>query len=176
VRPFQKASIERLVAEKISRFSDEQFEIDLSSGLQYPPIPVIVHKFRPLDRSLLVFKKFGTDKVGQESTFAKAYSPPLGILDFSQDLSSKLISHVLKIIDGERNYGEVSQGNTSQLTWDVYDAVRLYHRANPTVTSLCHSLIAQPLNDPIEIPPKHVDALRYAILHDEKCCHPTRLV
>jgi hypothetical protein len=135
VRPFQKASIDRLLAEKVSGFSDNRFEVYISSGPNYTPIQLIVHTFRTPDQSFLVFKKIVTNDVSKVSTFTKAYSPPLGIFDFNQDLSGKLTNHIREIIEGERNYGEVLYGNTSQLTWDVYEAVRLYQRANPTVAS-----------------------------------------
>jgi hypothetical protein len=121
--------------EKVFGFSDNRFEVSISSGPTYTPIQLTVHTFRTPDQSFLVFKKFVTDDVSKVSTFAKAYSPPLGITDFSQDLSGKLTNHIREIIEGERNYGEVLYGNTSQLTWDVYEAVRLYQRANPTVAS-----------------------------------------
>jgi hypothetical protein len=71
------------------------------------------------------------------------YSPPFGITDFyqdldgkfCQDLGNKLMNHIQKIAEGKRNYGEVTYGNTSGLTWDVYEAIRCYQCANPTVNS-----------------------------------------
>jgi hypothetical protein len=135
VRQFQKAPIDRLMAEKVSGFSDNRFVVYISSGLNYTPIQLTVHTFHTPDQNFLVFKKIITDDVSKVSTFTKAYSPPLGITDFSQDLSGKLKKHILEIIEDERNYGEVLYGNTSQLTWDVYEAVRLYQHANPTVAS-----------------------------------------
>jgi len=124
--------------EKVSRFSNNRFQVYVSSGPKYSPIQITVHEFYTRDQSFLFFKKVVTDDVSKVSTFIEAYSPPLAIVDLGlvrKDLSGKLTDHIQEIIGGERNYGEVSRGNTSQLTWDVYEAVRLYQRANPTVGS-----------------------------------------
>lgn len=136
MRPFQQASIDQLMAKKISGFNNDQFKVYLSSGPSYSPISVTVHTFRTKDRSFLVFKKIMTEGPSKESsTFVEFYSPPLGITDFSQDLRGSLTKHIQNIVEGKRDYGEVLYGNTSQLTWDVHEAVRSYQRTNPTVTS-----------------------------------------
>jgi hypothetical protein len=124
------------MAEKISWFSDNSFKIMISSGPIYPPIPIVVHEFSASDLNFLAFKKIVTDHVTKIPQFIRAYAPPLGITDLNQDLEGKLKSHIQKIIEGERNYGEVVYGDTSQLSWDVFEAVRQYQRANPTVTLL----------------------------------------
>lgn len=93
--------------------------------------------FSTTDQSFLFFKKIVTDGAGKEAIFVQFPSPPLGITDFGQDLRDKLTEHIRDIAGGKRNYGEVSYGNTSQLTWDVHEAVRLYQHANPGVTSSC---------------------------------------
>jgi len=132
VRPFQKAAIDQFMT-KISGFSDSRFEVYVSSGPCYPSISVTVQPFRAKDESILFCKT--VDGANKKSAFFKSYSPPLGFTDFNQDLEGKLRDHIRDIIEGERNYGEVLYGNTSQLTWDVYEAVRLYQCANPTVNS-----------------------------------------
>jgi hypothetical protein len=134
VRPFQQASIDQLMAQKISGFSNDQFKVYLLSGPNYSPISVTVHTFRTKDRSFLFFKKIMTGGASKESTFVESYSPPLGIADFSQDLRGNLTKHIQSIVEGKRDYGEVLYGNTSQLTWDVHEVVRSYYRTNPTVT------------------------------------------
>jgi hypothetical protein len=133
VRPFQKAAIEQFMA-KISGFSDSRFKVYVSSGPCYPSISVTVQPFRAKDESILFCKSITTDRASKKFAFLKSYSPPLRITDFNQDLRGKLTGHIRDIVEGERNYGEVIYGNTSKLTWDVYEAVRLYQRANPTVT------------------------------------------
>lgn len=134
MRPFKQESIDLVMAEKVSGFSNNSFKIDISSGPTYPPIPIVVHEFCTSDLSFLAFKKIVIDEVTKVPQFVNAYSPPLGIIDFSQDLEGKLTSHIQDIIEGKRNYGEVVYGDTSQLTWDVFEAVRRYQRANPAVT------------------------------------------
>jgi hypothetical protein len=123
------------MATKISGFSDSRFTVYLSSGLCYPSISVTVQPFCTKDKSFLFCKSIMTDSTSKKSVFSESYSPPLSITDFNQDLRSKLSDHIRDIVEGKRNYGEVLYGNTSQLTWDVYEAVRLYYCANPTVTS-----------------------------------------
>jgi hypothetical protein len=120
--------------EKISGFRDGRFEVYLSSGPCYPPIQVTVGLFHTKDSSFSFLKEIVPDGAGKP-TFVKLFSLPLGITDFCQDLPDKLTKHIEDIVEGERNIGEVLYGNTSRLTWDVHEAVRLYWRANPTVTS-----------------------------------------
>jgi hypothetical protein len=136
VRPFKEESISQLMAEKISGFSNNNFKIMISSGPIYPPIPIVVHEFCTSDLSFLAFKKIMTDQVTKVPQFIKVYAPPLGITDFNQDLEGKLKSHIQSIVEGKRNYGEVVYGDTSQLTWEVFEAIRQYQRANPAVTLL----------------------------------------
>ncbi len=108
----------------------------LSSGPTYPAIKIMVHEFAVRDLSFLAFKKFEYDKGNGAPTFKKAYSPPLGIVDFSQDLSGEMIRHIQEITKAERNYGEVVFGRTSQLAWDMYEAIWLYQQANSNVISM----------------------------------------
>jgi len=122
------------MAEKISGFGNISFTILISSGPIYPPISIVVHEFYTSDPSFLAFKKIVTDQVTKVPQFIKAYAPPLGITDLSQDLEGKLKIHIRNIIEGKRNYGEVVYGDTSQLSWDVFEAVRRYQYANPAVT------------------------------------------
>ena len=134
IRSFQKESIDRLIADKVSRFSDNRFIVNISSGLSYPPIQLTVHIYYTPDQNFSIFRKIVTDDINKVSTFTKAYSPPLGITDFGQNLSGKLKNHIQEIIEDKRNYGEVVSGSTSQLVWDIYEAIRLYRNANPMVS------------------------------------------
>ncbi|PMD21377.1 hypothetical protein NA56DRAFT_125772 [Hyaloscypha hepaticicola] len=133
VRPFQRASIDQLVEKNISGYSDSQVEVYLSSGPCYPPIKVTVGRFHTKDRcdpSFSAVKKIVPIGMSRKLSFVEFYSPPLGITNFNQDLESKLMNHIQHIAEGKRNYGEVSYGYISRLTWDVYEAVRCYQLAN----------------------------------------------
>ncbi|KAH6661963.1 hypothetical protein B0J14DRAFT_687579 [Halenospora varia] len=126
VRPFQKAWIDQVMENKISGYGSSEYKVCLSSGPSYPPILVTVQAFRTKDPSFSVLKKIVPENEGRAPAFVEFYSPPLGITDFTQDLDGKLRTHIQGIVGGERNFGEVSYGNTSRLTWDVHEAVRLY--------------------------------------------------
>jgi hypothetical protein len=134
IRPFLKNSINQLMKEKISGFSNNQFEVYVTSGPTYRAIQVTIHTFHSSDYSFLAFKKLVRSDVGNvQPTFIRYYSPPLSIKDDTQDLRSKLKDHISDIIRGERNFGEVKSGSTSQLSWDVREAVRSYQLVNPKV-------------------------------------------
>lgn len=133
MRSFQAAAIDRLLANNVSGYSDNHMEVFVSSGTTYPPIKLTVREFVPLKPDFLAFKLYEHDKVNDVSTLKDAWSPPLGIADTSQDLSSDLTQHIRDIIKSKRNYGEVVYGSTSQLAWDMYEAIRLYQQANPEV-------------------------------------------
>lgn len=122
------------MAEKVSGFSNNGFRVLISSGPTYPPMSIIVHEFRTPDPGFLVFKEIMVDKGTKIPHFVDTYSPPLGITDFSQDVEGKLESHIHSIIENQRNYGEVVYGDTSQLSWDVFEAVRRFQLANPLVS------------------------------------------
>jgi hypothetical protein len=134
VRPFQQASHDKFIREKFSGHNKNGFAVNLSSGPTYPPFRLTVHEFYTTDQDHFFFKMIITDAETSVSKFANAYSPPLGIIDPDQDLKRTLTNHIQSIIEGERNYGEVIWGDTSQLTWEAVEAVRLYQRANPEVT------------------------------------------
>jgi hypothetical protein len=100
---------------------------------------LIVSEFTPRDTSLLVFQKVTKTNANEPSSFCNAYSPPLGI-DFNQvsseDIKLKLESHVNEIASDQRNDGEVKWGAMSQLTWDVYEAIRCYQNTCPEVSTI----------------------------------------
>jgi hypothetical protein len=126
------------VEKNISGYGDRRVEVYLSSGPCYPPIQVTVGRFRTkdlCDPSFSAVKKIVPVGTSKKLSIVEFYSPPFGITDFNQDLESKLTNHIQDIAEGKRNYGEVSYGYTSELTWDVYEAVRCYQVANPTVIS-----------------------------------------
>jgi hypothetical protein len=133
VRPFQQALLDKFIREKCAGHNSNAVAVDLSSGPTYPSFRLTVHEFYPTDPSLLFFKTIVADAGTNISKFVNAYSPPLGIIYPGQNLKSTLMNHIQRIIKGERNYGEVIYGDTSQLTWEVFEAVRLYQRANPEV-------------------------------------------
>jgi hypothetical protein len=134
------------VEKNISGYGDSRFKIYLSSGPCYPPIQITVGRFRTkdwCDPSFSAVKKIVPVGTSKKLRIDEFYSPPFGITDFNQDLDgkfnqdleNKLMNHIQNIAKGKRNYGEVLYGNTSELTWDVYEAVRCYQCANPTVIS-----------------------------------------
>ncbi|RDL40099.1 uncharacterized protein BP5553_00078 [Venustampulla echinocandica] len=132
VRPFQRASIDQLVGKNISGYGDNRFKVSLSSGPCYPPIQVTVGRFRTkdwCDPNFSAVKKIVSVDKSKKLRFVEFYSPPFGITDFNQDLEGKLTSHIQVIAKGERNYGEVLYGNTSGLTWDLYEADQLLRKA-----------------------------------------------
>jgi hypothetical protein len=117
----------------ISGFGSNEYEVCLSSGPSYPPIPVTVQAFRTKDPGFSMLKRFVPDGRGGAPILVEFYSPPLGITDFTQDLEGKLRNHIQLIVEGERNEGEVLYDGTSRLTWEVLEAVRLYQHANQSV-------------------------------------------
>lgn len=81
--------------EKVSGFSNNQFEVFVTSGPTYKAIQITVHTFHSSDDSFLAFKKLVPSDVGNaQPTFMKYYSPPLGIKDDTQDLRTKLTGHI----------------------------------------------------------------------------------
>lgn len=127
------------MASKVAGLGGSPHQIMLSSDFSYPPISINVQVFR-VNPEFSYFKKLRLDSRNKEPVFVEVPCPPLGITDFSQDLRSKLRKHIQGIIQSERNYGEVLYGNTSQLTWDVLEVVKVYQRENYTVTSTCISV------------------------------------
>lgn len=133
----QKPAVGQLFTNQVASFTTNKFNIEVLSGPIYSPIQLTVHEFVPQDTELLVFKKLVISNMNDHSIFQKSYSSPVGVnlRDISiADLSIKLESHIEGIATMKRNYGEVKAGNTSQLTWDVYEAIRLYQLDNPQVS------------------------------------------
>lgn len=163
----------------ISGYGENRFKVHLSSGPSYPPIQVTVARFRTkdwCDPSFSAVKKIVRVGTRKKLRFVEFYSPPLGITDFNQDLDGKLTNHIQGIAESERNYGEVLYGNTSELTWDLYGAVRCYQGTNPTVISSIFPLFTKLNFQPEWTTPKGVEALHHAVFHDENYRAITRRV
>lgn len=122
------------MSERISEFSHTRFKVYLSSGPCYRPMLVNVHTFHTRDSSFGLYRRLVNNEAGSKPKLVKCYSPAIGINGFSQDIRGRLIDHIEQIVDGERNYGEVLWGNTSQLVWDVHETIRQYLLSNPKVS------------------------------------------
>lgn len=72
----------------------------------------------------------------RKSSFVAFDTLPLGIPEQypTLKLKSKLVQHINAIVDDERNWGEVLYDNTSQLTWDVHEAIWKFYHADPQVS------------------------------------------
>ncbi|KAH8654611.1 hypothetical protein BGZ60DRAFT_157366 [Tricladium varicosporioides] len=121
---------------KISGFGSRKYNVCLSSGPLYPPILLTVQAFRTKDPGFSVLKKFVYNDEDGTPTFVEFYSPLLGITDFTQDLEGILRNHITSIVEGKRDFEEVTYGNTSRLTWDVHEAIRLYQCATQAKSQL----------------------------------------
>jgi hypothetical protein len=137
MRCFQTPWINEVIREKISSFTDNAFEIYVSSGKRYPPIQINVHEFSFVDKSLLISKMIKRDKFGNQASFERPVSLPVGLIPSeitSQDILAKLKEHVRDIAASERNYLQMTGSSTSQLSWDVYEAIRSYQKTDSTVS------------------------------------------
>ncbi|CAG8957613.1 hypothetical protein HYFRA_00010480 [Hymenoscyphus fraxineus] len=144
-RPYQSSFLTgQLQANQVATVDDSQFEINVSSGPNYPPISITVQVLRG-NKEFFKFKKIMTDS-NKDSRFVSFDTRPLGIPEqFStQKIQHRLLEHIEAIVEGERNYGEVLYDNTSQLTWDVHEALSELYHANPQnkLYKSCMSLYA----------------------------------
>jgi hypothetical protein len=108
-------------------------EIEISSGPDYPPIRLTVHEFLPKNLEFLYLKYVGTTNGAGEKChkFTESFAPPLGIDgDYLVDLRKKCKSHVNSIIDQERDIGEATRGDTSMLSWEIFEAINRYRRSS----------------------------------------------
>jgi hypothetical protein len=127
----QKASIEETIRDNIAGFSNNEFGVHLSSGPTYPKIPLLVCEFRPKNREFLSLPQLvpcGSDS--QARAIVHDYALPLGLPESSLKLLRRAcIDHIKSIVEGPRNPGEWKYGDTSKVSWMVFEATDRYRRA-----------------------------------------------
>jgi hypothetical protein len=124
-----------LIKDNSRGFTDNKIEIEISSGPDYPPIRLTVCEFVPKNREFLFLKYVETtNDTGKKCyKFTESFAPPLGLdRDDLVDLREKCKSHVSSIIDRERDIGEATRGDTSMLSWEVFEAINRYRRSSHT--------------------------------------------
>lgn len=136
IRPFQRTAVEKLKATHLSGIENDPFEISVSSGESYPDILVTVSSLRG-NTDFCKFNKIMTDSCKKRPSFVTFETRALGIpLQVStEEIQRKLSSHVEDIVKDKRNYGEVLYDDTSQLAWDIYEAIWTYAWSIPEVIS-----------------------------------------
>ncbi|CAG8974611.1 hypothetical protein HYALB_00004409 [Hymenoscyphus albidus] len=119
VRPFLKSAIDKLEANEVPVLGCSHIEFAVSSGPDYPDIHLRVHTLRS-DSGF-----FKCDSVFEPLPLRIARQVSI------QELKNTLCKHIGDVIRHQRNYGEVVYDNTSQLAWDVHEAIWNYAKSAP---------------------------------------------
>ena len=128
-------------------FTENKFEIEMSSGPQYPSLRLVVHEFQPKIEEFLVLPYIGNSTGNKGYEFTPSYAPPVGLhgTDF-QDVEEKCSSHIDSIIEQERDIEEAASGDTSMLSWKIYQAVNEYRQSCAPNEQVCNTPF-QPLQN-----------------------------
>lgn len=112
------------------RFTENKVEISISVGDMYPPIPLCVNEFVPLDEAFLLIQNFGDGKLNQRHKLAGAYTPPFGLTESAcSGLEEKWLEYAKATISGQRNPGELKYGETSTICWLVHELIVQYWKS-----------------------------------------------
>ncbi|CAG8957611.1 hypothetical protein HYFRA_00010478 [Hymenoscyphus fraxineus] len=119
VGPFLKSAIDKLEANEVPVLGCSHIEFAVSSGPHYPDIHLRVHTLRS-DSGF-----FKCDSVFEPLPLRIARQVSI------QELKNTLCKHIGDVIRHQRYYGEVVYNNTSQLAWDVHEAIWNYAKSAP---------------------------------------------
>jgi hypothetical protein len=132
----------KAVIRENAKFTDNKLEIEMSSGPDYPSIYLTATEFQPLKLDFLSFKYVAPNKNTDEQPqkFSTSYAPPIGLHGFSSaDLQKTCLNHIRSIINRERSVGEADLGDTSTISWKIFEAVNRYRRSSPETANVSRS-------------------------------------
>src|SRR5450432_1460977 len=110
-------------------FTPNKIQVALSSGPTYPKIYLTAHEFSTSNAEDLALDYVGTDEKCHK--FTRSYAPPWALYKVDRKtLKEVCFKHVKGIINLERDIGEATMGDTSMLSWEVFEALNRYRRLN----------------------------------------------
>jgi hypothetical protein len=135
VKRFCTSGITLLIRNNTKGFTGNRIEVEMSSGPEYPTFTLMAREFLPSDSALnsgFLALPYVAKKHTREShhTFTHSYAPPLALYDpDSNDLREKCSVHLKSIVERERDVGEATRGDTSMLSWKVFEAINHYRKS-----------------------------------------------
>jgi hypothetical protein len=112
-------------------FTDNKIEIIMSSGAGYPVMMLTVYEFVPSNPEFLKLSYVRSSSRKDSQMFARSYAPPLGLYGAEVDhLRYICLDHIKSIISQDRDPGEFIWGDTSIISWKVFEAVNRYRKSS----------------------------------------------
>jgi hypothetical protein len=103
----------------------------MSSGAAYPVMALTVYEFVPSNREFLKLSYVRSSSRRDLQVFECSYAPPLGLYGADVDhLKHICLDHIKSIISQERDPGEFTRGDTSIISWKVFEAVNRYRKSS----------------------------------------------
>jgi len=126
-----EAAITNLIKEN-AIFTNNIIEVEMSSGPEYEKIHISVTEFQPRNEEFLALNFVATqhEKDGEYQRFIPSYAPPFGLHGAgAKGLKNKCQDHIRSIIEKERHSGEAKRGDTSLISWNIFEAVNNYRKS-----------------------------------------------
>lgn len=103
----------------------------MSSGPAYPAMVLTVYEFVPSNPVILMLSYVENGSSNDCKKFSRSYAPPVGL--FGPELSHLkhiCLKHIKSVISQERDPGECTLGDTSIMSWKVFEAVNRYRKSS----------------------------------------------
>jgi hypothetical protein len=124
------SEVQKLIDENVVGFTDNQIEVHISSGPNYPPIRVIVHEFIPANNELLAVHCAPPDISDPKPSIEEVYAPPFGLIDNNGKDRDKLRrscrEHIKVMIEHSQVFPTAASGNSAPLSCEIYEVVNRY--------------------------------------------------
>lgn len=139
---YQELPYEKAIQETGLGFTDNNIEIGISPARGYPPIRLCAIEYVPVDDDDLICDYLEINSREEHSAkFETCRPPPLALTKTAIcTLRNQWEECINGAVDGERYIGELEWGDTSQVAWDLYHAVKNYSKSTGVsmILELCH--------------------------------------
>ncbi len=124
-----ESAIAELLRTNVVGFTSNKIRVEMSSGPGYPKILLMATEFVPSNREFLSLSYVAHVATADYPRFLPSYAPPLGVYGTGKiDLKKLCLSHINSIIEQGHSPTECELGDTSRISWKVFDAVNRYRK------------------------------------------------
>jgi len=111
-------------------FIGNTFQVQMSSGLTYPAIPVTVQEFLPLNPDILIYSHLDKSSGNESYKISLSFAPPIGIFEDKKiPLNIICLEYINSVINQDQDLLELTFHDTSKISWKVLKVINSYRNS-----------------------------------------------
>ena len=110
-------------------YTNNRFEIQMSTGSKYPSFSLTVYEFVPLSEDVTSLEYMKSPVALGLKSFSRTYAPPISLYQYDQKkLKEKCLKHIEAVGKMPRDVREHTRGDMSPVVIKLIDIITEYHQ------------------------------------------------